>query len=237
MRALTAWFLGPARTAATVVAITLLLLAFLGSALGPRLMGLVRSAGRHLFTHTVTATATAPVLVQQLQGLNRLETARQVSQHVIEVRSEGIPLPEFLVGDKLLAVLETETVSGVDLRRLSAGDVRMEGETAVIRLPDPEVLSVRIEDEHSRVYSRQRGWLVHSPDPDLERQARLKATADARRAALESNVMDVARTNAEESLRSLLLPLGVREVRVQWGASASADQGGGVPVSGSAPIP
>lgn len=220
------WLFGGAQRAALMLLVAALAVVLLGSSLAPGLVGLARNAFEGLTARIVTTTATGPALVERLQGLNRLETARQVSQHVVESRSEGLPLPEFLAGDKLLMLVQTETVAGVDLSRLSPQDVRLEGQSVVIRLPQPEVLSVRVDDEHSRVYDRHRGWLVLKPDPDLERQARLKAQADARRGALEGEVMNLARANAEKSLRSLLEPLGLREVRFQWGVAPVTDAGG-----------
>ncbi len=225
-RRLMSWLFRPIRTAAVGVLIAALAFVLLSSSLAPRLVGLARNAVERLAARTVT-TIGGPALVERIQGLNRLETARQVSQHVVESRSEGLPLPEFLAVDKLLMLIQTEAVVGVDLSRLSSHDVRLEGRSAVIRLPEPEVFSVRVNDEHSRVYDRQRGWLVFRPNPDLERQARLKAQADARRGTVDREVMLLARTNAERSLRSLLLPLGLRDVRFQWGVVAPVTDSGG----------
>ncbi|MDH7569035.1 MAG: DUF4230 domain-containing protein, partial [Armatimonadota bacterium] len=83
-----------------------------------------------------------------------------------------------------------------------------------------------VDEENSRVYDRYRGWLVWKPNPDLERQARLQALADARRGAMQNGMMDAARANAEENLRALLEPLGVKEIRFEWGPSTAAEAGG-----------
>ena len=157
-----------------------------------------------------------PVIVERLQSLNRLETARQVCSDVIEAKAESLPLPEFLVKDKLLMRVQTELVAGIDLAGFSPDDVEMKKKTVVVHLPRPRIFSVRIDDEHSSVYSRERGWLVFNPDRDLERQARLKALAYAEQAALNSGLLAVAQANGEKNLRSILQSLGFHQVEFLW---------------------
>jgi len=202
-----------------------LVVVLLSSSLGPGLLHLARRALQNLTARVTTVTTTAPVIVEQLQALNRLETARQISRHEIEARSDPLlPLPAFLVKDRLLMLVQTEVVAGIDLSHLSSGDVQVKDKTLSLRLPAPRLLSVRIQDRYSRVYTRERGWLVFNPDKDLERQARLQAQADARQAALRGEILTAARTNAEKNLTALLQSLGFRAVEFHWAEpTASAD--------------
>lgn len=221
-RLILSWLLKHIRTAVAVTLCLVLLLLLLGSALGPALVNLTRRGLENIAARVTSTTAAAPIIVEQLQALNRLETARQISRHVIEAKSESPLLPEFLTKDKLLMLVQTEVIAGIDLSRITTEAVQVEGRRVVLHLPKPRILSVRIQDEHSRVYSRERGWIVFKPDLDLERQARLKAQADAQEAALRSDVLTTARVNAEKNLLSLLQSLGFRGVEFRW-------EGSGVP--------
>jgi hypothetical protein len=203
------------RTALLVAISIALTLLVLSSSLGPMLTQLTRQSIVNLTARTTSVTA-APVIVTQLQGLNRLESARLVSRHVVEAKSESPVLPAFLSKDELLMLVQTETIAGVDLSRLSASDVKVDDDAVTLHLPLPRIFSVRIEDNHSQVFQRNRGWFVFNPDKDLERQARLKATMDARHAAKHSGMMATAKTNAEANLRKLFQSLGFRKVTFQW---------------------
>ncbi|MCC6443209.1 MAG: DUF4230 domain-containing protein [Armatimonadetes bacterium] len=208
--------LRPFRIAGAIAAAMACLVLLLGLLKAPGVWQAASLMWKHLAAHVTTVSAPSPVIIERLQALNRLETARQVTRHVVEAKSESLPLPAFLTGDKLLMLAQAEVVAGVDLSGLSAKDVAVSGSAVVVQLPAPQFLSIAIDDTHSQVYNRQRGWLVFRPDPDLERQARLKARLDARQSALENGVLKTARTHAEENIRSLLLMLGFQKIDLRW---------------------
>lgn len=180
--------------------------------------------GRHLLqswltSQTTTVTA-SPIIVTQLQSLNRLETASQVSQQVVEASADRDHLPAFFGKDRLLMQIHTEMIAGIDMSQLTSADVQVQGKTVTVRLPAPELFTVRIDDEHSKVFSRERGWLVFTPDVNLEDQARMKVLADAR-ATGQEYLLPTARTNAEANLRQFLVILGFATVNICWNDQAS----------------
>jgi hypothetical protein len=69
-------------------------------------------------------------------------------------------LPNFLVGDKLLLVARGEVIAGVDLSQLKPSDVSVHGDAVAVRLPQPQILTTRIDNDKTRVYSRITGLLV-----------------------------------------------------------------------------
>lgn len=75
---------------------------------------------------------------------------------------------------------------------------------------------MRIDDANTKVFSRDRGLLVLNPDMNLEHKARMQALGDAHAAAKQSQVLAIARTNAETSLRQLLTPMGYEKVEFAW---------------------
>jgi hypothetical protein len=60
----------------------------------------------------------------------------------------------------------------VNLADLDRDDVRVDGETVTIRLPEPEILSVSLHEDETRVYDRDFGLLNIRPDDDLVEEAR-----------------------------------------------------------------
>ena len=184
----------------------------IASPLGPRLLGGGQYVVEVLSRRVTTARLSAPVVVERLQALNRLETARQVSHQVVEVKSSSPLLGDFLSRDELVMTAQTEVVAGIDLERLSEDDVAVDGTKVTVRLPPAEVFFVHLDDNNTKVHVRQRGLLLLNPDKDLERRARLEATKSARQAAMESRILETARANAETNLRGLLTSLGFGEV-------------------------
>lgn len=164
----------------------------------------------------VSVTPSPTVVVQRLQALNRLETARFISQHVVEAKSESPWLPSFLAGERLLLVAQVEVIAGLDMKRISTEDIEVKGDEVVVTLPPPKILSIRIDESKTQVFAREKGWLVFNPDKDLEREARLQALNEARRAAMESQLLPFARQKAEENLKTFLQTLGFKRVEIRW---------------------
>lgn len=155
---------------------------------------------------------TTPIILQQVQALNRLETAQQSSHQVVRAASENPVLGELLSKDELTFVAVVRTTAGVDLAKLSPGDVSVHGQRVTVRLPPPEVFAVTIDEVASEVVAREQGWLNFRADKDLEAEARREATAQARRAALQRGLLQEAEANAETALRKLLEQLGFAEI-------------------------
>lgn len=176
----------------------------------------LREISARLKARVVSVTPSPTVVVQRLQALNQLETAQFVSQHIVEAKWESTWLPSFLAGERLLLVAQVEVIAGLDMKRVSPSDIEVKGDEVVVTLPPPKILSVRIDEAKTRVFARERGWLVFNPNIDLEREARLQALTEARQAALRSELLPFARQKAEENLRTFLQALGFKRVEIRW---------------------
>ncbi|MFQ3610598.1 MAG: DUF4230 domain-containing protein [Fimbriimonadales bacterium] len=168
-------------------------------------------------TQAVYRTQPSPtVIVNQLQRLNRLETARQITTHTVAVEAtNGLPL--WLAGERVLLIATAEAVAGIDLSQIQPHHIRVEGKRVWLELPEPQLLRVMINEGRTQVYDRQRGLFVFQPDREIESRARQQALLEARQAALQGELMSLARQNATEELRRLLNALGFEEV--QFGRS------------------
>src|SRR5580658_1477201 len=102
----------------------------------------------------------SPAVVDRIRQLSRLETVVFSLDKIVEGEKETAYLPSFLVGDKLLLIAHGEVTAGVDLGQLKPGDVWVHGDSVRVRLPAPQVLSTRIDNGQTRVYSRTTGLLV-----------------------------------------------------------------------------
>ena len=88
--------------------------------------------------------------------------------------------------------------------------------TTKLELPEAAVFATRIDNEKTRVYSRETGLLVR-PDPDLESLARREAERQIRQAAIDGGILIAASSNARATLTTLLQGLGFKSVQFVQG--------------------
>ena len=160
-------------------------------------------------------TTTGPVVVEGVQDLNRLATVRWRESMIVTRESGGTELERFLAGEKVLLVATGDVEAGVDLASLGRDDVKVNGETVTISLPEPEILSVSLDEQKTGVYDRDFGPLNLHPDDDLVEQARAAAVDRIEQAARDEDILDQAEQNAEDSIRAFVRTLGFEEVRFE----------------------
>jgi hypothetical protein len=175
-------------------------------------MTLAAIAGWLLFFRDPTRIdVSRPTVVQQIQQLQRLETVVYSMEKIVTGSQESKYLPRMLSGDRLLLIVHGEVTAGVDLGSLDASQLSIDGKTVAMTLPEPSVFSTRLDNQRTRVYSRETG-LFTTPDPDLESDVRREAERQMTQAALDGGILKTAATNARTTLTSLLQGLGFEAV-------------------------
>ena len=155
-----------------------------------------------------------PTVVHQIQQLQRLETVLYTLENVVEGEHDYTSvLPKLLTADRILLIGHGEVVAGVDLAKIGSADVVVQGRSVALRLPQPEIFSARIDNQKTRVYSRDTGILV-PVDPNLETDVRREAERQLREAALRDGILEAARKNARATLTSFLKGLGFEQVEI-----------------------
>ncbi len=163
---------------------------------------------------TTRVDVSPPAVLDRIRRLSRLETVAFSMDKIVEGQRESAYLPNFLVGEKLLLVAHGEVTAGVDLAQLKPGDLWVHGDSVTVRLPPAQVLSTRIDNAKTRIYSRTTGLLV-TADPNLETQVRQAAEEQITKAALADGILDKARENARGNVGALLTGLGFKRADVQ----------------------
>lgn len=165
----------------------------------------------------VPSVERTPDVVQSVQDLARLETARMHMERIVDLRDQqsaffGLVTAE----DAILLVAAADVTAGVDLSTLGPDDVDIDLETrsVTVRLPPPEVFDARLDNEHTYVHTRDTDALAHR-SAELETRARREAERSLRTAALQAGLLDRASTNAIRTVESLVRALGYQHVDVQ----------------------
>jgi hypothetical protein len=133
----------------------------------------------------------------------------------ISKESGGTGLERLFIGEVVRLVAIGDVESGVDFANLTRDDVRVNGEEVTIRLPEPEILSVSLDEDETRVYDRDFGLLNIRPDDELAEEARDVAVEQLEEAAREDDVLERAENNAEDNIRAFVTSLGFEEVRFE----------------------
>jgi len=163
-----------------------------------------------IFNPTPTIIVDPMTIVRQVRSLSRLETASYTIEKVITAES-GQGAFGFLFGDRLILVAHGQVIAGVDLGKMTDGDVRVVDEdTVVVTLPPAEVLVATLNNQKTYIYDRDTG--VVGMNVAMETDARRAAEQEILKAALEDGILNMAQENAEEYVRNLILSLGFREV-------------------------
>jgi amino acid transporter len=153
-----------------------------------------------------------PTVVQHIQQLQRLETVVYSMEKIVSGSQESPYLPRLLAGDRILLIVYGEVTAGIDLGHLDAEAVQINGASVELAMPASDIFSTRIDNNRTRVYSRETG-LFTSPDPQLESEVRREAERQVRQAALDGGILAAASTNARTTLTTFLKGLGFETVR------------------------
>lgn len=175
-------------------AITAILLLFVGAAVG-------YFAFSRFGVSRVTELQ-APGILRQVQALSELATVKYSIQKVVGLREDKVPVGS----ESILLVVQGTVIAGVDLKELDEREIQVEADRVLMKLPEPKILHVYLDDKHTQVWDRKVTWWTPwvPYNPDLERQARLRATDSIRTQAEEMGILRDARRNAETTIRSFV---------------------------------
>jgi hypothetical protein len=156
-------------------------------------------------------TLDPPAMVRAIQGLSELVSIKYTVQKVVGLEEKKTPVGS----EKLLLIVQAEVLAGVDLAELSPGSIKILPHDEVkVALPPARIFHIVIDDNQTKVWDRQITWWTPwvSPNPDLERQARVAASASVKQAALDMGILDQAQRNAETLIRNLIQTLGAKSI-------------------------
>ena len=155
-------------------------------------------------------TADPPAMVREIRRMSELVSVHYLIQKVVGLEEQKQPLGS----EKILLIVQARVLGGVDLAEIQPGDVIDRGDHWVVRMPPARILHVNLDNQETRVWDRQITWWTPwvAPNPDLERQARLKAVTDIQAAALGMGILKEAQQGAENTLRGFLPGFGIRNV-------------------------
>jgi hypothetical protein len=164
-------------------------------------------------TPTDTPTPTPDVILQGVTALGELNTVQYDLKTVVdkEAQQKG-PL---LLRPTLhfLLVAEGRVKAGVDFAEMVRYEIL--GKKVTVFLPAPRISDFYVDANDLQLYYIRNDWgLDEKFVVEHYSEAVVEAQDSLRRAALESGILDAAKTNASALVQSLILGLGFSEVQV-----------------------
>lgn len=181
------------------------------------LLGVVIAGGVFLTLRKLSApseqirqTLSPPSVVKEIQQLNSLISVKYILQKAIGFEEAKVPFGS----EKILLFIQAEVLAGVELDKLAANQVTLNGGKLTIALPPPKILHIVVDDNETRVWDRRVTWWTPwvPANPDLERRARLAGKNAIEQTAVQMGILDRAKQNAQASIRGLLRALGAESV-------------------------
>lgn len=149
-------------------------------------------------------------IINEIRTLARLETIQYTIEKVVTAE-RGLGTLEFLFGDELIFVAHGYVIAGVDLGKMEVSDFVLDEGILNIHMPAPEIFVATLDNDKSYIYDRDKGIFTKG-DINLETAARQVAENEIEKAALEDDILEQAKINAELFLSRLLDDLGFSNV-------------------------
>jgi hypothetical protein len=166
-----------------------------------------------------------PALLKSVQDLSQFVAAEGNFQVIVDVQKDRKYIPDFLLNERILFVAAGSVEVYVDFSSIGQGAVKESEDrrTAEINLPAPQLRPVRIDNDHSYVYSQERGLFnrigdAFSSDPNRLQEVYKLAEQKIGDAAKDAGLQKRAEDNTRKMLQQFLAALGYTSVTVNFPA-------------------
>jgi hypothetical protein len=163
-----------------------------------------------------------PTVIVAVRALARLEAVSFHMERVIDLKDRQSRMFGLLqADDEILLVAAGDVIAGVDLTKMHDGDITIDPRARSVQLqvPEPELLSVALDNQRTYVHSRNTDMLAERGD-QIETRARQLAQESIQQGALDAGILQRAKESAEHTLTALVRSLGYDRVSVRWVARA-----------------
>ena len=145
-------------------------------------------------------------VVHEVQSLSDLVTVKYVMEKVVILEDV-----KWYGESRVLLLAHGVVKAGIDLKRMTPGDVTINGKKISLRLPVPQIMDAYLDDKASQVIDHSTG-LLRAFDKDLEQSARQNAVDDIARAARRGGILEEAEKRARTELENLFKRAGFEQI-------------------------
>jgi len=164
---------------------------------------------------TETTDRSQPALLQSMRDLSQYHAAEGDFQVIVDLEHDVAWVPDIIAGSHTLFVARGAVSAYIDFDTLSdkALTVDTEKKTVQVRLPVPKLAKPNIDQEHTYVYSQDRGvWdrVKSMFEPEDQREFYVLAQKKIGDAAKDTGLTKRAERNTRQMLTGLFASLGYK---------------------------
>jgi hypothetical protein len=169
-----------------------------------------------------TTDVSGPVVIKELRNLSEYSAAQGVYQVEVDLDGNVPVLPDFLAGEDVLFRGVGTVDATIDFNELTTDAAQVNADGSVtISLSAPKLGDAALDLSKSKVLSRDIGFFnkigqLFDEEPGYEHELYVKAEKKISRAAVDSGLVERARTNTEAMLTAFLGRLGFDQVTITW---------------------
>jgi hypothetical protein len=164
---------------------------------------------------TETQDRSSPALLQSVRDLSQYHAAEGNFQVIVDLEKDVSWVPDVIAGSRTLFVAQGSVSAYIDLGGLSdkALTVDEQKKTVQVRLPDPKLAKPNLDQEHTYLYSQQRGiWdrvesMFSAAD---QKEFYVLAEKKIGEAAKNANLTTRAERNTRQMLTGMFTSLGYK---------------------------
>jgi hypothetical protein len=149
------------------------------------------------------------MVLKEMSTLGKLELSKFAFRDVIEQEL----VRDYLPNPKAILIVQGEAIGCLDLTQIKATDIADKGDTLVVHLPEPELCSVKIDHQKTRIYDSEYAFMN---EQNLYNEAYQRAEVQIRQTAIEMGIIEQTEKNANLVLKPLLENVSGKKVVLQY---------------------
>lgn len=157
-----------------------------------------------IITHNIT--------IDQIEAMGKLELVKYKFRDVLEYKVGNSSW--YGTGSKILVIISGEAVGCIDLTKIKKEDIFEDSTKLYIKLPPPELCYSKVNHQESKTYDIESGLFGKFNDKSSQalENAYKEAEKKIKELALEANILDQTKKNAELILKPTLEQIAKKKV-------------------------
>ncbi|GAB4127475.1 MAG: hypothetical protein OHK0045_19980 [Raineya sp.] len=148
------------------------------------------------------------VTLEQIEAMGKLELVKFKFKDILEYR---VKKPWYSPDSKAIVIISGESVGCIDLTKIRQEHIVEKEEVVYIQLPEPELCYTKVNHQETRLYEVSTG-IFSNDEGRIVSETYKEAEKQLERTALESNILEQTKTNAELVLKPTLERIARKKV-------------------------
>lgn len=157
------------------------------------------------------------IVIKEIASLGKMELVKYSFRDVVEQEI----IRDFLPDPKAILIVQGEAVGCIDLSKISEKDLITKSDTLILNLPNPEVCYHKIDHSKSKIYKTDYAFMNESLLLD---EAYRKAEEQILQSALNSDILEQTKKNADLILKPLVENISKKKVIIKYPLSGNLNR-------------